>query len=95
MSYYPYPTCIFFLSVSRVLTSINSVANHSFFRRQGSIRLADNNSNADLESGETDNEDDSDDEDDCDAPFGGFPKRTRENKGLRLPEKVDEKAAWI
>lgn len=77
-----------------MLTSINSVANRSFFRRQGSIRLADN-SNADLESGETDDEEDSDDEDDCDAPFGGFPKRTRENKGLRLPEKVDEKAAWI
>lgn len=47
-----------------------------------------------MESGEND-EEDSDDEDDCDAPFGGFAKRTREKKGLRLPEQVDEKAAWI
>lgn len=62
------------------------------FRRGGPIRLDDSNeSAADLEGKNWE----SDDEDDCDAPFGGFRKHHNEEEGLRLPEKVDEKAAWI
>lgn len=74
---------------------IISVSNSSLFRRQGSIRLADDHRVVDLESGESDEEDSEYEEDDCNAPFEGFPKSTRESKSLRLPEKVDEKAVWI
>lgn len=59
--------------------------------REGSIRL---DSPTDLEQGESDDDDD-DDDDDCDTPFGGFPKSARQDKGLRLPEKLDEKTNWI
>ncbi|KAJ4419927.1 hypothetical protein N0V82_004641 [Gnomoniopsis sp. IMI 355080] len=58
------------------------------FMREGSIRL---DSATDIEQGINDDSDD-----DCDAPFGGFRKSSVvKDKGLRLPEKVDEKAAWI
>lgn len=61
-------------------------------RREGPIRLVDADGSAkDIEKGGNEE----DDEDDCDAPFGGFRKLPIEEKGLRLPEKVDEKAAWI
>lgn len=38
-------------------------------------------------------EDDESDDDDM-APFGSSPRRASP-RGLRLPEKVDEKATWI
>lgn len=58
--------------------------------REGSIRL---DSATDAEQGQSHSDDD--DDDDCDAPFGGFPKYSSNDKALRLPEKVDEKTTWI
>lgn len=56
-------------------------------RRERAIQLPDD----DLDLEEFDDEDS---DDDSDAPFGGYTHR-RERKGLRLPERMDEKTACI
>lgn len=69
-------------------------------RSEGPIRLEGAESErllkSDVEDRAGDDSDDDDDDDDM-APFGGYttPRAREETSGLRLPERVDEKAGWI